>query len=156
MSSACSWIPAAIRLAGHSTPLFQQQERHALRQLTDDRSDVKLFSEGGPEPALVRHVGDKCESLMSTLVMRSQCLRLKMSLAAAFWTDWSRWMWVRGKSIRRLLHSTTCWGRVQKQGNGRWTLHAFTGCDSTSAKRLFQKLIKPDSLIKASAVMLPQ
>jgi len=26
-------------LAGHSTPLLQQQERHDLRQLTDDRSE---------------------------------------------------------------------------------------------------------------------
>ena len=40
---------------------------------------------------------------MSASVMWSQRLRLRMSLAAAFWTDWRRWMWVRGKSISRLL-----------------------------------------------------
>ena len=36
----------------------------------------------------------------------SQRLRLKMSLAVAFWTDWRRCMWVRGKSIRRLLQQS--------------------------------------------------
>jgi len=25
-----------------------------------------------------------------------------MSLAVAFWTDWRRWIWIRGRLIRRL------------------------------------------------------
>jgi len=134
------------RLAGRSTPLHQQHEKHDLRLLTDGRWDVKPFSGRGPETASVRHVGDTCEwrrqvkwcrgvhctlqhaEPMETDKRVGDVVATSQVEDAAFWTDWRRgYGWEAGWS-GDCCNNPSSWAQVRTRGIERRA----SGCSNWS------------------------